>query len=261
MSCLLSGRPSRGLNDLDSDDDELDICQNKKSYVVEVSGKLGDVEVLIVTDTKISRDFIQVYLDVSNQVGQVIETTETPSDDNEDAKKCVQTVAKLSEITPKICHCDFASLPAPEHVNEVAEKLLSNFSNPKISVVLLTSKSVTEYHISDDDPPEVVTKWLKTSKWPASSLKSGDWLEVPNIVGGMPAALLTQAEFTTKPGCMLISYTDVDSSDSLTLRGFLDTFFKLGPIKALSLVPVSTKVSAPKLKTLFEKQERGQIFM
>lgn len=267
MSCLVTGdlgeRPSRGLNDLDSDDDEMDVCQNKKSYEVQASAKLGDVEVVVLTDTKISRDFIQVYLDVSKQVGQIIETTEALPDENEEATRSVKTIAKLSQITPQLCHCHFSSLPASNHVNEVAEKLLINFANPKISVVLLTSKSVTEYQCADDnDAPEVVTKWLKTSKWPvAGSLKPDERLQLPNIVGGVSAALLTQAEFTAKPGCMLVSYTDVDSSDSLTLGGFLDTFFKLGPVKALALAPVSAKVSASRLKTIFEKQERGQIFM
>ena len=140
---------------------------------------------------------------------------------------------------------------------------MSQFTNQKLSVVVLTSKNVAQYqHSADDDgtSPEVITKWLKTSKF-LCRLKPDDRLELPNIVGGLPAALLTRAEFGSKPGCLLVSYTDVDSSDSLTLRGFLQTFFKLRPVEGLSVVPVSTKVSTSRLKSLFERQERGQIFM
>jgi len=257
-------RPSRGLNDLDSDDEDLDI-QNKKSYEVHISGELKNVELLVVTDTKISRDFIQVYLDIKEEVGQVTEATETaPTDDNEEALKSVRTIAKLSQIAPQICHCDFSNEPTSDFVNQVAEKLMSKFPSPNLSVIVLTSKNVSQYQNSNDDigtVPEVVTKWLKTSKWPTSRLKPDDRLELPNIVGGLSAAILTRAEFTSKPGCLLVSYTDVDTSDSLTLKGFLQTFFKLGEVENLSLVPVSTQVSTSRLKTLFERQERGQIFM
>lgn len=268
MSCMFTGgaaeRPSRGLNDLDSDDEDMDTCQAKKSYEVEVSGKVDDVEVLIVTNTKISRDFVDVYTDASNEVvGAVKETTTSQQEEGQETS-VQQTIATLKKLNNQVCRCDFLSEPGTDHLNGVAVKLLGKFVNAKLSVVVLTSKNLTQYQRGGhdiEDTPEVVTKWLKTSKWAAASLKPKDRLEQPNIIGGLPAALLTQAEFGKKSCCLAITYTDVDKSDSLTLRGLRDTFFKLDPVKKLSLVPVADKLSSARLRKLFEQQDNGNIFM
>jgi len=260
-------RPSRGINDFDTDDEEMDICKDKKSYEVELTAKVDTVEVVIVTCTKISRDFLDVYVtdevDEGEVVGAVKETTTSQRGDEEPPKTVEQTIATLKKVNNLVCRCDFTSEPSTEDLNKVAEKLLGKFVNSRVSAVVLTSKNLTQYQSHAEETPEVVTKWLKTSHWPAAagSLKLSDRLEQPNIVSGLPAALLTQAEFRKTPCVLVATYTDVDKSDSLTLRGLKEAFFQLDPVKKLSVVPVADNLSSARLRQLFEQQDSGNIFM
>ena len=140
-------------------------------------------------------------------------------------------------------------------------QVLGKFVNTNLSVVVLTSKNLSQYQNCHEETPEVVTKWLKTTKWNGTSLKPANRLGQPNIISGLPAALLTRVEFEQKSCCLVITYTDVDKSDSVTLKGLRDTFFKLAPVKKLSMVAVEDKLSSARLKKLFEKQDSGNIFM
>jgi len=265
MSCLMTGdvaeRPSRGLNNLDSDDEDMDTCQAKKYYEVSLSAGVDGVQVLIVTNTKISRDFVDVYTDSSNEVVGLVKETTTSQQDGEEETETVKTIGVLKKINNQICLCDFLSEPATDNLNEVAGKVLGKFVNSNLSVVVLTSKNLSQYQNCHEETPEVVTKWLKTTKWNGASLKPADRLGQPNIISGSPAALLTRAEFEQKSCCLVITYTDVDKSDSVTLKGLRDTFFKLAPVKKLSMVAVEDKLSSARLKKLFEKQDSGNIFM
>ena len=58
------------------------------------------------------------------------------------------------------------------------------------------------------------------------TFSSRDRLEQPNMVGGLPAAFLAKAEVSGKPCSLLVTYTDVDRSDSITMSGLREMFFK-----------------------------------
>ena len=58
------------------------------------------------------------------------------------------------------------------------------------------------------------------------TLPSRDRLEQPNIVGGLPAAFLAKAEVSGRPCSLLVTYTDVERSDSITMSGLREMLFK-----------------------------------
>jgi len=279
MSCLMGGafpdRPSRDLHDLDTDEEEEAFNTVERVYGVDISGSTNDIELLVVSDTKISRDCLRVYLYQQEDavIGKVTETLKQVVTDDPDMKPEKEpedkttSIATLTRITGGVCHCDFSSSPNSEHINEVAEQVTRNFSNEHLAVVILTSKNVSEYQRSaqehGDETPEVVTKWLKSSKFSqvcGDTLSSRDRLEQPNMVGGLPAAFLAKAEVSGKPCSLLVTYTDVDRSDSITMSGLREMFFKTCKTK-FGISPVNNKTSADRLKKLFSQQDSGHIFM
>ena len=117
-------------------------------YEVEVSCKVDDVEVLIVTNTKISRDFVDVYTDASNEVvGAVKETTTSQQEEGEETetKSVLQTIATLKKLNSQVCRCDFLSEPGIDHLNGVAEKVSPYFSS-KESPPFTLNVSIMDTH-------------------------------------------------------------------------------------------------------------------
>jgi len=274
MGGAFPDRPSRDLHDLDTDEEEEAFKTVERVYGVDISGSTNDIELLVVTDTKISRDCLRVYLYQQEDavIGKVTETLKpvvAVTDVKPEGKHEYKTtsIATLTRVIGGVCHCDFSSSPSSDHINEVVEQVTRNFSNQHVAVVILTSKNVSEYQRSaqeyGDETPEVVTKWLKSSKFSeifGDTLPSRDRLEQPNIVGGLPAAFLAKAEVSGKPCSLLVTYTDVERSDSITMSGLREMFFKTCKTK-FGLSPVNNKTSADRLKKLFSQQDSGHIFM
>jgi len=272
--------PSRGIQDLDSDEEPDDV-QIQRSYELdETVGKpLENVELLIVTNSKLSSDFVNVYIDHqrlqqedNKSMGQIklIETTSVVNKENQgevDEKK-VAAIGTIKLIGGKnsaaVCHCHFSMEPHQDSLNDLTEKIFQSFNSPKLTVVVLTSRNLVQYqknsNMSDSELPEYLTRGLKTSCWTDPS--PCQRLEQPNIVGGIPAAILTEREFGGKPCYLIVNYTEVDTTDSITLKGFHDSFFRLAPVKACaSLKTLPAKESIAKLKKLVEEEDQGNIFM
>jgi len=289
MSLLMAGEypsvPSRGVQDFDSDDDECPI--ERYSYDFEVVGSgsscLDSTQLLLVTNTKLSSDFANVYLhhqDVKEDddvVGKIVETTtligetEEEGDVTRSKTRVIATVRKLqggtgsASSSTTVCHCHFSAEPNPQHCNDVASMLFGRLSHPKLRVVVLTSSNLVQYQkpagAYDIDrheaAEEYVTRGLASRSW--SEPLQCQRLEQPNMIGGgMAAAILTEREFAGKPCCLLANFTEVDTTDSLTLKGFHEAFFRLATD---DVTPLPQQVSVARLKKLIEDADTGHIFM
>ena len=125
-------------------------------------------------------------------------------------------------------------------------------------MLVLTSKNLVQYHHGNDLTQDYAVRCLKSSSWTYKT--NCKKLEQPNILGGIPAAVLTQKECNLGPCLAVVNYTEVETTDSLTLKGFHDVFFKLEPVAKNSVKPVPPATSTSRLKKLYE-EEKGNIFM
>ena len=102
-----------------------------------LSAGVDGVQVLIVTNTKISRDFVDVYTDSSNEVVGFVKETTTSQQDDEEETGSVKTIGVLKKINNQICLCDFLSEPATDNLNEVAGKVSTYLSGAPDDFIII----------------------------------------------------------------------------------------------------------------------------
>ena len=105
-----------------------------------------------------------------------------------------------------------------DEVNDIAKKVLE-ICSIKCRVIVLHSDNIANYHKERSEVYTSLMRHLKSSHW-ITSLKLCPLLEQPNVIGAIPAALLTLCELEGRSGCILIQYAISNNIDSSTMEGY-----------------------------------------
>merc|ERR550519_2823492 len=140
--------------------------------------------------------------------------------------------------------------PAGLHAAEIvslARAVLSTASNTA-TVLVLASRHVSELKSDETNYPTTPVYSLVTKSWAGTSPCPS--LPQPNIVSGLPAAVLTMAQMSGQKAALVVAYNEVLVVDSLTLAPFsvchkLDVVTKAGIKKVMN---IGEELSKLKLK-------------
>jgi len=102
-------------------------------------------------------------------------------------------------------------------LSTLAEQILRLADPAATSVLCLTARHISDYR-GEDDSSDSLVRCLSTKQFPKQDhIKS---LEIPNILTGLSAAILSSAAVKGVPASLVVNYVDVLSVDSLALQGF-----------------------------------------
>ncbi|XP_032888361.1 proteasome assembly chaperone 1 [Amblyraja radiata] len=123
-----------------------------------------------------------------------------------------------SDPTILSCHC--TCHVAEDQLFHWAEKVFENIQKRNLGVIVLSSSSVTEYKSSRSIPsiPVPFLRALKTNT--LQELPQCQLLEQPNVISGLPAAVLTHCQIQQIPAVLYHCYSDVAALDTLTVEAF-----------------------------------------
>ncbi|XP_078264913.1 proteasome assembly chaperone 1 [Rhinoraja longicauda] len=123
-----------------------------------------------------------------------------------------------SDPTILSCHC--TCYIAEDQLFHWAEKVFENIQKRNLNVIVLSSSSVTEYKSSRSIPsiPVPFLRALKTNT--LQELPQCELLEQPNVISGLPAAVLTHCQIQQIPAVLYHCYSDVAALDTLTAEAF-----------------------------------------
>lgn len=269
--------PQRGCYDEESFDEESSIS---RFYSLNFDFKAynGNLKLLIVTTSNISKNFVDVYLSPEKaenskiELGQIIEKqvlstdSSTNLEDNTDNKDIQdRVVARFFKISDYVLHCYVTNEIPDEELNNLTSVLLSiddQAVSNQLSVVVLTSYHFSSYFCLGDQP-SFDTPLQRCLVSPSSKHYLNPpckRLEQPNVIKGVPAAVLTNRTFNEKAGLLLLSYTDSQKPDSITLSGFMG-LFNISEFSQF-ITKVSSKISLERLKQLQASSSTAEhIFM
>lgn len=117
-----------------------------------------------------------------------------------------------------ICQC--TSYIAEDQFFQWTEKVFGCLQKRGLAVTVLSDASIAEYKASDylhgSDVPFL--RALKTSAY--KDVVNCPFLEQPNIVTGLPAAVLCHCQIHGIPAVLYQNYSDVISADSVTMEAY-----------------------------------------
>ncbi|KAI4884876.1 hypothetical protein NFI96_028051 [Prochilodus magdalenae] len=129
---------------------------------------------------------------------------------------------------PSVLVCPCTSYIAEDQLFQWAEKVLGSMQRRGLSVTVLSDALLTEYktpdYLSGGGAPFL--RALKTSAY-ASTLPC-PVLEQPNIVAGLPAAVLSHCQVQRIPAVLFQCFTDVIHPDSVTMETYKPALSCLG---------------------------------
>lgn len=245
--------PSRGFFEDNEEEDEGLSINAVKSFSFKSTqtavAKKDTVKVLLVTNTKVSHAYVQVYLKhKSEKTGTIFE---------EESGKVVADVFMLDK---GVVHVKQMELLDMDESNAYAKTVLDLAAGSEAKVVLLTSESLVSFK-SEDLSEEAINmtslpRHLKSSTW--TDKVNCHVMEQPNTLSGCPAALLTLCQFEKRPCLLLVNYTDSENVDSDTLSGFSSCLASHGHFDQ-----VSPEESKKRLKVIHEEglSSKGHIYI
>ncbi|XP_043556124.1 proteasome assembly chaperone 1 [Chiloscyllium plagiosum] len=144
------------------------------------------------------------------------------------------------------CHCN--CYVAEDQLFQWTEKVFGNIQKRNLNVIVLSSCSVTEYKTprSTSNISVPFLRALKTSAF--QETPHCVLLEQPNVLSGLPAAVLSYCQVKQIPAVLYHCYSDVTTIDSLTIEGFRPVL----ACKGLSSFVKDTSRSAEILKQLVD---------
>nr|ALS04513.1 proteasome assembly chaperone 1 [Acartia pacifica] len=121
-------------------------------------------------------------------------------------------------------------LKQPEFM--ILANTILELSEPGCHIVCLTARHISEYRSEVIDADESVVRCLASKSFPQSD--STKMLEVPNILTGLSAAILSISVVKDYPCYLLVNYVDLFTPDSISLQGFQD-MYQLKSVQGSSL--------------------------
>ena len=131
-------------------------------------------------------------------------------------------VAKFYSISDQIilCNVDSNSVSIDE-VNLIGTKITDVCPKNGCAIAILTSESIVNYHqdkSSEDD--SFILRKVQNSHWKSTSKVCCPLLEQPNVIGGIPAAILTISELQSVPCILIVQYSTSNLIDSQNMEGY-----------------------------------------
>uniref|UniRef100_UPI00398E40FE proteasome assembly chaperone 1 n=1 Tax=Pristiophorus japonicus TaxID=55135 RepID=UPI00398E40FE len=121
---------------------------------------------------------------------------------------------------PMVLACQCSCYVAEDQLFQWAEKVFGNIQKRNLEVIVLSSSSVTEYK-SARSTANISVPFLRALKTRASQeTPPCALLEQPNVVSGLPAAVLSYCQVRQVPAVLYHCYSDVTKLDSLTIEAF-----------------------------------------
>ncbi|XP_067849395.1 proteasome assembly chaperone 1 [Heptranchias perlo] len=121
---------------------------------------------------------------------------------------------------PMILACQCSCYVAEDQLFQWTEKVFGNIQKRNLDVIVLSSCSVTEYK-SSTPISNISVPFLRALKTNASQeTPHCPLLEQPNVISGLPAAVLSYCQVRQIPAVHYHCYSDVTTLDSLTIEAF-----------------------------------------
>eukprot|EP00095_Tigriopus_kingsejongensis_P009523 maker-scaffold561_size136864-snap-gene-0.24 protein:Tk09523 transcript:maker-scaffold561_size136864-snap-gene-0.24-mRNA-1 annotation:"proteasome assembly chaperone 1" len=150
-------------------------------------------------------------------VGQIVETRPTGA-----AQDVCHIFSAAEGVL--ICHVLDAD-PDFNLVGDMAAQIVRLVRDAQSHIVVLTSDFLTSFKSLDveTDQATSMTRTLCSRSW-LEPMTQCPPLEAPNMITGIPAAVLTLAQFRHQPCLVLANFVDSPRIDSVVLAGFQGVF-------------------------------------
>ncbi|XP_068122136.1 proteasome assembly chaperone 1 [Hyperolius riggenbachi] len=124
----------------------------------------------------------------------------------------------ITEPTVMLCQCK--SYVAEDQQFQLCEKVLGCLQKTNLKVTILSTCPVSDYKTTEStyNLPVPFLKVLKTKHYTDGTPCSP--LEQPNIVDGLPAAVMAHCQVWGIPALYYQCYTDITKLDSVTIEAF-----------------------------------------
>jgi len=136
----------------------------------------------------------------------------------------------------------------------LATLLLTTLVEPSTNILCLTARHISEYR--GDWEEDNVVRCLTTHQFPTQTAIKR--LEVPNLLTGLSAALVSLAAVKGLPAALVVNYVEVMDADSLSLSGF-DAIHKLTGVNQAGLTRQNNIAHA--LKSLNQFANPSNLYM
>ncbi|XP_029923869.1 proteasome assembly chaperone 1 [Myripristis murdjan] len=145
--------------------------------------------------------------------------------------------------SPSVLICQMTSYIAEDQLFQWTEKVFGCLQQRALNVTVLCDSPVAEYkspdYVSSSSVPFL--RSLQTSACSGTGPRSGTApcppLEQPNIVTGLPAAVLSYCQVHHIPAIAYQCYSDVISPDSITMETYKPVLTRLGKVIQLEPLP------------------------
>jgi len=190
------------------DDEDEDLAQEMTCRKFSTSGSTSKVEksLLLVAEGKLA----SVYTEIATQL-QPVELLLAQTEGG--ASTEIGKIFRGPGYTAVTVDKDLSMV----ELNSLGELVLQMVDPSSAKLVCLTSRHISEYR-GEGESDEGVVRCLSTKPFP--SISTVKRLEVPNILTGLSAAILSVSAVKSIAASLLISYVDTLVVDSLTLHGF-----------------------------------------
>merc|ERR1719369_60005 len=195
----------------DEDEDSLQACQDYNYFLTgnTIKGEENKSDLLLISDGKLASTFSKLFLSEGAESDGTVEARHPQTEAGH----------TVCDIYSADNHTVVTTSPvSPANMFPLAETLLS-LVLPTSTVLLLTERHSSELRTDGRSP---ATHCLATPQ--LSGPLPCDRLPAPNILSGLPAAVLSLCQMRGMPGLLLVTYTDVLSPDSISLSGFCPMF-------------------------------------
>merc|ERR1712061_345536 len=175
----------------------------------------GTGKLLFVTTCRLSCDFASVYIlgNKSKLIGHISEMTEFP--ENESNPKQTRKGAQFYHADEGIVVCKIDIQEDNGDTSSLAAEILGlSFDN----VIVLTSDHITAFKTSDPENAAPLTRCLSSAQW-IEGMPTKQ-LERPNVIGGLPGAIISMCEFWGRSALLIVNYSDSLDTDGTSLSGF-----------------------------------------
>lgn len=250
-------RPGRRYNPDDLED------EHPISRCYELFFEGPKAQTLILASNTVALGFSSLYFLTEGQKpdGKIVETLK-------DEQSTSREVCHIFTVTEGliVCH-DLDVNPDLNFVNDVGFKILE-LLDTKASIIILASDRLSNFKTCnlEVDGQTSIQRKLVSNAWQENALSSSSssWnhpqtLETPNMVSGIPASLMTFAQFKKIPCLILINYVDSTTLDSITLEGF-QKVFEIPTMKPFAQI-IPQKNVEERLRKLMSRVEQGNLYI
>jgi len=210
---------SRFLDDEDLDAMEEGFCEE---FNISCQQEQKEKNLLIVCDGPLPSAYAKLSVQEAQACGEVLAKSF-----NKDI--CIGKIFRGSDWTVLTCEQE---LKHQEFLN-LANKMMS-IMDKGCQIICLTARHISEYRVEEQNIEDSsIVRCLASKSFKHSNIVNR--LEVPNILTGLSAAILSISIVKGFDCYLLVNYVDMLTADSISLDGF-NTIHKLQQLQASSLV-------------------------